>query len=67
MDNSSPDPDLVAELEAIIADLEAELARYSALYGMTEEARRLFTRRKTGDPGASTPPSGTTKRTKRSS
>lgn len=45
-----PDPDLVTALEADIIELEAELARYSALYGMTEEARRLFCKLRTCDP-----------------
>ena len=51
-----PDPDLVTALEADIIELEAELARYSALYGMTEEARRLFCKLRICDPRASKPP-----------
>ena len=50
MEVSMPDPDLVTALEADIIELEAELARYSALYGMTEEARRLFCKLRTCDP-----------------
>ena len=52
---SGPDPDLVKSLQAHIAELEAELARYSASHGMTEEARRLFVKPKIDDPDASKP------------
>ena len=56
MEVYSPDPDLVSSLQAYIAELQAELARYSTSYGMTEEARRLFVKPKSGDSDASKPP-----------
>lgn len=34
--------DELARLKRRARDLEAELARYSAQYGLTDEARRLF-------------------------
>ena len=36
------DNDLLAKLNIRIAELEAELAKYASRYGMTDEARRLF-------------------------